>query len=79
MQAADLSEAMLDGADLRGADFTGARLAKDQPARLRPQPGPGPGLGAGLGQRHSEGEAGFDRSDRTVSAPPWALAISEAM
>jgi uncharacterized protein YjbI with pentapeptide repeats len=28
MQAADLSEAVLDGADLRGADFTGARLSK---------------------------------------------------
>ena len=27
-QAADLSEAVLDGADLRGADFTGARTAK---------------------------------------------------
>jgi uncharacterized protein YjbI with pentapeptide repeats len=27
-QAADLSEAVLDGADLRGADFTGAHLGK---------------------------------------------------
>jgi uncharacterized protein YjbI with pentapeptide repeats len=27
-QSADLSEALLDGADLRGADFTGARLTK---------------------------------------------------
>jgi uncharacterized protein YjbI with pentapeptide repeats len=27
-QAADLSEAVLDGADLRGSDFTGARVAR---------------------------------------------------
>jgi uncharacterized protein YjbI with pentapeptide repeats len=27
-QSCDLSEAVLDGADLRGADFTGARTVK---------------------------------------------------
>ena len=28
VQTADLSEAVLDGADLRGSDFTGARVVK---------------------------------------------------